>query len=135
MRVLLIGATGFIGPHVVAALERESHETIVFHRGNSPLVSRRSPAEAQSPAGDANPAVADEVPREIIGDRQRLAERGRQLRALQPDVVIDIVLSSGRQAKEMMDVFRGAARRVVALSSCDVYLACGLLHGLQPGPL
>jgi nucleoside-diphosphate-sugar epimerase len=32
-------------------------------------------------------------------------------------------------------VFRGAAARVVALSSCDVYRACGVLHGSEPGPL
>jgi nucleoside-diphosphate-sugar epimerase len=45
------------------------------------------------------------------------------------------VLSSGVQAREMLDVFRGIARRVVALSSCDVYRACGVLHGSEPGPL
>ena len=34
-----------------------------------------------------------------------------------------------------MEVFRGAARRVIAISSCDVYRACGVLHGSEPGPL
>jgi len=34
-----------------------------------------------------------------------------------------------------MQIFRGAAPRVVALSSCDVYRACGVLHGSEPGPL
>src|SRR5207244_8117320 len=58
-----------------------------------------------------------------------------QLRALRPDVVVDVILSSGRQARELVDVFRGAASRVVALSSCDVYRACGVLHGSEPGPL
>jgi nucleoside-diphosphate-sugar epimerase len=46
-----------------------------------------------------------------------------------------VILSSGRQARELIDLFRGAARRVVALSSCDVYRACGVLHGSEPGPL
>jgi len=32
-------------------------------------------------------------------------------------------------------IFRGATARVVALSSCDVYRACGVLHGSEPGPL
>ena len=34
-----------------------------------------------------------------------------------------------------MDVFRGVAKRVVALSSIDVYRACGVLHRLEEGPL
>ena len=32
-------------------------------------------------------------------------------------------------------LFRGRARRVVAVSSMDVYRACGVLHGSEPGGL
>jgi nucleoside-diphosphate-sugar epimerase len=46
-----------------------------------------------------------------------------------------VILSSGRQARELLDVFRGATGRIVAISSCDVYRACGVLHGSEPGPL
>jgi len=49
--------------------------------------------------------------------------------------VIDVILSSGRQARQLVALFRGRAQRVVALSSCDVYRACGVLHGSEPGPL
>jgi nucleoside-diphosphate-sugar epimerase len=73
--------------------------------------------------------------REIHGDRRHLNEFATALRALAPDVVVDLVLSSGRQARELMTVFRGAASRIVALSSCDVYRACGVLHGSEPGPI
>src|SRR5207248_11493498 len=72
---------------------------------------------------------------ELFGDRRRLADSARELRALGPDVVIDLILSSGTQARSLMATFRGAASRVVALSSCDVYRACGVLHGSEPGPL
>src|SRR3954453_20437831 len=113
MRVLLIGGNGFIGPHVAAALERSGHEVIVFHRRPS----------------------ANAVRREIVGDRQRLPDFRDELRALRADVVVDLILSSGRQARELIDVFRGATSRVVAISSCDVYRACGVLHGSEPGPL
>jgi nucleoside-diphosphate-sugar epimerase len=113
MRVLVIGATGFIGPHVVTALARGGHDVIAFHRGNA----------------------AANAAREFHGDRRRLADYRAELRALEPDVVVDLILSSGRQAGELVDVFRGAARRVVAISSCDVYRACGVLHGSEPGPL
>ena len=113
MRVLLIGGNGFIGPHVAAALERDSHEVVLFHRRPSAGAARR----------------------EIVGDRQRIGDHRDELRALGADVVVDLILSSGRQARELVDVFRGAARRVVAISSCDVYRACGVLHGSEPGPL
>jgi nucleoside-diphosphate-sugar epimerase len=36
---------------------------------------------------------------------------------------------------ELMETFRGVAQRVVAASSMDVYRACGVLHGSEPGPL
>jgi len=112
MRVLVVGGSGFIGPHIVSALEGAGHEAIVFHRTSSSRFRN-----------------------EFIGDRRRLADYREPLRALKPDVVVDVILSSGRQARELVDVFRGATGRVVALSSCDVYRACGVLHGLEPGPL
>jgi nucleoside-diphosphate-sugar epimerase len=114
MRVLVIGGTGFIGPHITRELIRHDHHVTVFHRGRTAV-----PPDA----------------REIIGDRQRLAESAEHLRALAPDIVVDVVLSSGRQARELMTVFRGYTRRVVALSSMDVYRACGVTHRLEEGPL
>jgi nucleoside-diphosphate-sugar epimerase len=114
MRVLVIGGTGFIGPHIIRELIRRDHHVTVFHRGWTAV-----------PKGAL----------EILGDRRRLAESAESLRALAPDVVIDVVLSSGRQARELMNVFLGHARRVVALSSMDVYRACGVTHRLEDGPL
>lgn len=112
MRVLLIGGSGFIGPHVAAALERGGHDVVVFHRES-----------------------VDSTRRELLGDRNRLADHAAALREAAPEVVVDLILSSGRQARALMDTLRGVARRVVALSSCDVYRACGVLHGSEPGPL
>jgi nucleoside-diphosphate-sugar epimerase len=67
---------------------------------------------------------------QIIADRRDLAS----LR-IKADVVIDMILSSGTQAQQLMDAFRGNAGRVVAASSGDVYRACGVLHGSEEGPL
>jgi len=114
MRFLLIGGNGFIGPHVRADLENRGHEIFVLHRPRTHAAPGR---------------------REIFADRRRLADHASELRALAPDVVVDLILSSGRQARELIDVFAGAAGRVVALSSCDVYRACGITHGLEAGPL
>jgi nucleoside-diphosphate-sugar epimerase len=93
------------------ALERQGHDVVVFHRGTTSL------------------------PHEIVGDRRKLGDDASALRAAAPDVVVDLILSSGTQARELMRLFRGHTHRVVALSSCDVYRACGVLHGSEPGPL
>jgi nucleoside-diphosphate-sugar epimerase len=114
MRVLVIGGTGFIGPHITRELIRRDHHVTVLHRGRTAV-----------PPGA----------REIVGDRRRLTESADTLRTLASDVVVDVVLSSGRQARELMNVFRGHAGRVVALSSMDVYRACGITHRLEEGPL
>ena len=39
------------------------------------------------------------------------------------------------QAAALMDTFRGVARRVVVISSIDVYRASGVLHGTESGQL
>jgi nucleoside-diphosphate-sugar epimerase len=114
MRILLIGGNGFIGQFAVAALKQQGHKLAVFHRGTT----------------TAPPGVD-----EIRGDRHRLSASSQQLRRFAPDVVIDLVISSGPQAKELMNTFRGVARRVVMLSSIDVYRAIGVFHGTESGPL
>jgi nucleoside-diphosphate-sugar epimerase len=114
MRVLLIGGNGFIGQFVVAALKQQGHQLAVFHRGTT-----------------AAPAGVDE----IRGDRHQLSASAEELRRFAPDLVIDLVMSSGPQATELMNIFRGVARRVVMLSSIDVYRAVGVLHGTESGPL
>jgi nucleoside-diphosphate-sugar epimerase len=114
MRTLLIGGNGFIGRLVAAELRRKAHTIAVFHRGSAP-----------APDGVA----------EILGNRNQLAASTPELRLFAPDVVIDMVVSSGLQAEELMNIFRGVARRVVMVSSMDVYRAVGILHGTESGPL
>ena len=113
-RILLIGGNGFIGRFVVAALRQQGHALAVFHRGM-----------AGAPGG------VDE----IRGDRNQLNASADELKRLAPDVVIDLILSSGGQAEELMNVFRGLTRRVLMLSSIDVYRAVGISHGTENGPL
>jgi len=114
MRILLIGGNGFIGRFVASALRGQGHSLAVFHRGSAP-----APADAE----------------EICGDRNNLQASAPELQRFAPDVVIDFVVSSGPQAEELMKAFRGLARRVVMLSSMDVYRAVGISLGTEAGPL
>ena len=114
MRILLIGGNGFIGRFVLAALKQQGHALAVFHRGTTP-----APAGVQ----------------EILGDRNQLNARSEELKRFAADVVIDLVVSSGAQAEELMNIFRGATRRVIMLSSMDVYRAVGIAQGTEGGPL
>jgi len=116
VRVLLIGGSGFIGPFVAEHLVADGHEVTGFHRGlgRMPMPSRI---------------------RHLYGDRQRLPDQRPVFEKLAPDVVVDFILSSRRQAAALMETFRGITGRVVAISSQDVYRACGILHGFEEGPL
>jgi nucleoside-diphosphate-sugar epimerase len=114
MRILLIGGNGFIGRFTVAALKQQGHALAVFHRGTS-----------------AVPPGVDE----IRGDRYQLNASAQELKRFAPDVVIDLIISSGPQAEELMNVFRGATQRVVMLSSIDVYRAIAVSQGTESGPL
>lgn len=114
MRILLIGGTGFVGRSVLQALREQGHTLAAFHRGNKHL-----------PSGVE----------QIRGDRNQLSTNIRQFARFNADVVLDTILSSGHQAREVMAVFRGLAGRVVMLSSIDVYRAVGVSHGTESGPL
>lgn len=116
MRILLIGATGFIGPHVVYELARQGHEVTVFHRGR---------ADRALPGGV----------KELFGDRNEIASHLHDFRTVAPEIAIDLILSSERQTNVLVSTFRGLARRIVALSSGDVYRACGISHGTESGPI
>src|SRR5260221_5695261 len=110
MRVLILGGTGFIGAHVTQQLLASGHEVTVFHRGTS-----------------FNGAAV------LRGDRNRLTDSIDAFRRLRPDVVIDTVAFTQPQAESLVNVFRGIAKRVVVLSSGDVYRANDILFGRVPG--
>ena len=114
MRILLIGGNGFIGRALVSTLQQQGHALALFHRGTT-----------------AAPANVDE----IQGDRNQLHASTPQFQKFAPDAVIDLILSSGSQAEELMNVFRGLTSRIVMLSSIDVYRAINISQGTEEGPL
>ncbi len=116
MRILIIGGTNFIGPHLVRRLVDRGHEVAVFHRGQT---------RAELP---------DSV-RHITGDRHQLAVHREEFRRFGPDLAVDMIAYTEADASGLVEAFRGLARRVVVLSSGDVYLAYGRVVGTEPGPI
>ena len=115
MRVLIVGGTSFIGPHVVRRLAEAAHEVVVFHRGRT--------------EADLAPGVE-----RILGDRQSLGDFADEFRRFAPEVVLDMIPMNEANARGLVGVFRGIARRVVAISSQDVYRAYDRVTRRDPGP-
>ena len=114
MRILVIGGTGFIGRFVIQQLLAKGHELSVFDRGVTP----------------AN--LPSEVNR-IQGDRQYLTDYRKTFGQLAPDVVLDTIAFTEADAQSTMAAFRGIARRVVVISSQDVYRARDIFWKRETG--
>lgn len=114
MRILVIGGTRFMGPLVVRMLHEEEHELIVFHRGQNRI------------------DLAEGV-QEILGDRRHLSAVAESLQRVEPEVVLDMIPVIEQDAIDVMRSFKGVARRVVAISSQDVYRAFGLVNMKESG--
>jgi len=115
LRILMIGGTGLTGPHIARRLHAQGHTLLLFHRGQT---------QADLPAEIAH----------LSGDRRELAPHAAALAGFAPEVVVDMALVTAQDAWDVMCLFRGVARRVVAISSQDVYRAYGRLIGTEPGP-
>jgi nucleoside-diphosphate-sugar epimerase len=116
MRILIIGGTRFIGPHIVRSLSNEGHEITLFHRGKS------------------NIDFPNRV-KHILGDRKNITNFKEQFRDLAPRLVLDMFPITEQDAKDLMNIFTGIAKRIVAISSQDVYRAYGKLIGIENCPI
>lgn len=117
MRVLIIGGTNFIGPYVVTLLHQLGHEVTLYHRGQH---------EAELP-----PAV-----RHIHSPRAGIPvlHLPSSLSNPPPEVVLHMFPVGEDDARAAVARFAGVARRIVAISSGDVYRAYGRLLGTEAGP-
>ena len=103
MSILLLGATGFIGPHVAAALAAHGREVVA--------VSRR---------GGGLGAVAV--------DRRDAASLRTLVRERRITAVIDLLAYTEADTTALWDALDGEVERWVMASSCDVYRNYEGLH-------
>lgn len=115
MRVLIIGGTSFVGPHVVRGLSNTGHEVAIFHRGQT---------ESDLPAAVEH----------IHGDLRDLASFKDDFQRFRPDVVLHMMAGQAQEAWAFVQTFAGIANRAVVISSQDVYRAYNRLRNKEPGP-
>lgn len=117
MKVLVIGGTRFIGAHVVRCLHDRGTEITVLHRGTTtnPILP------------DVNHIVDPDA------DYPMTAFPGAVRRDW--DIVVHMVAMGEADARAAVETFSGRAKRLVLVSSCDVYRAYGRLTKTEPGPL
>jgi len=114
MNVLIIGGTRFIGPRVARRLVEDGHIVTLFYRGYTEFNIRATVNH-------------------IYGDRRALSSFTSAFKKASPDVVLDMICYNKREASDLMETFRGIAKRVVVAGSMDVYKAYGCLLGLESG--
>jgi nucleoside-diphosphate-sugar epimerase len=103
MKVMVLGAAGFVGPSVVARLAALGHEPVALDR------------EGRLRADRADPVVVKTL-----------------LAAHRPDAVIDLRAMTLEGTKPLLQVFAGETGRYVVASSGDVYRQYGGLHRTEP---
>jgi nucleoside-diphosphate-sugar epimerase len=114
VHVLVLGGTGFVGPHVVRELDRVGHEVTIFHRGHR------------------EPPLPRTV-RHVHGTFAELESHLDGLLALNPHVVVDMVPFTAEDVGRLR-LFASHVRRAVIVSSQDVYLAFGRARRTERGP-
>ena len=114
MNVLIIGGTKFIGPFVVKQLLEKGHNIALFNRGLT------------------SPSIPENVTW-IKGDRETIENHINEFKDFSPDVVLDMIPVNEGHAKKTVEVFHDIAKRIVAISSADVYQAYGKLIKIETG--
>lgn len=111
MRVLVLGGTGFLGTPLVRRLRADGHEVAVFHRGQA----------------------CHGVDAHFHGDRREIQAFAPAFARFDPQVVIDAIAGCAAAAQRTMAAVQGHNRRMVFVSSMDVYRAWGVFHGTEAG--
>ncbi|HZO88248.1 MAG TPA: NAD(P)-dependent oxidoreductase [Chthonomonadaceae bacterium] len=110
MRVVVIGGSGHIGTYLVPRLVEAGHEVISISRG------RQQPYQPHGAWEHAQQVSLDRSAEEAQGTF------GSRVRALQPDVVMDMICFTLESARQLVEALRGQVQH---------FLHCGTIwvHG------
>jgi nucleoside-diphosphate-sugar epimerase len=120
VRVLLIGGTRCIGAWVARQFLARGDDVSVFHRGEHE--SAVVPPEVRHIHSDRAAWPVTHFPPELFSPAP-------------PDVVVHMMAMGEEDAVAAVSAFRGRARRLVVISSGDVYRAYGKFARLECGPV
>lgn len=110
MRVLIIGGTGLLGPHVVTGLVHAGHEVTTLNRSGRAYFCERA----------------------LAGDRGVAEHLVAAMQTVRPELVIDMIPFTRVEAELLVPILGDVP--LVAVSSCDVYSAFGRLHETEDAP-
>lgn len=113
LRVLILGGTGFIGPHQVQYALSRGHTVTIFNRGKT------------------NPHLFPEVEK-LVGDRNDNLEA---LKGREWDVVIDNSATIPRWVRQSAGLLKDAAERYLFVSTISVYADYSIVDMDESGPL
>jgi 2'-hydroxyisoflavone reductase len=117
-RILFLGGTGFIGPHIIHAALARGHQVAMMNRG------RREP----------NQNAADFARVEAIRGDRSLPDAYANLAGKKWDVVIDTATNVA-WTREAVTALKGSASRYVYISSTGVFLPYRTVDIPEDGPV
>ena len=108
MKVLIIGGSGFIGKAITEYLLKANYDVTLFNRGNT----------------------INSIAKQITGDKKDLSAYRETFKQLNPDAVIHTIAYTAQDAVRLIATFSDITKRVIVLSSGDVYAAYDIFrHG------
>ncbi|MFN8452991.1 MAG: NAD-dependent epimerase/dehydratase family protein, partial [Anaerolineae bacterium] len=109
MRVVIIGGSGHIGTYLVPSLVELGHEVINLTRGQSqPYLPNAAWNSVQS-------VVVDRKSEEAEGTF------GEHVRALKPDIVIDLISFTEASARQLVEALRGEIQHFLHCGTIWIY--------------
>jgi len=105
-KILLIGGTSLIGPHLIKELLNENYTVATFTRGGKSFLTETS----------------------FQGDRNNTSDLDRVINDFSPEIIVDMIPFTKIQAIILSDLIKDKNIPLVAISSADIYCAYAKLH-------
>jgi nucleoside-diphosphate-sugar epimerase len=109
MRVVVIGATGHVGTYLIPRLVAGGHKVFALSRGV------REPYQEHGAWRQVERIPIDR------GAEEQVATFGRRVRALNPDVVIDMICFDEASARHLVEALHGQAQHLIVCGTIWVH--------------